>query len=117
MAQPEIEADAKKAIKAEILAIWPDAWHLMVVPNGFGQGGVPDHLAGVPVVITQEMVGQTYGMLVGVEAKRSGVKKARPLQYQQLAAITKASGFAAICSGTEGVPELSEKLRKRFCLT
>jgi hypothetical protein len=28
----------------------------------------------------------------------------------------KAAGFAAVCSGPEGVPELSEKLRKRFCV-
>ena len=112
-----LEAEAKKAIKAEILAIWPDAWHLMVVPTGFGQGGVPDHLTCAPVVITQEMVGQTFGMFIGIEAKRSGIKKASPLQYTQIAKIVKAGGFAAICSGAEGVPELSAKLRKRFCLT
>jgi hypothetical protein len=117
MPKAELEADAKKAIKAEIFEIWPDAWHLMVVPNGFGQGGIPDHLACAPVVITQEMVGQTCGMFISVEAKRDGVWKASPLQYGQLAAITKAGGFAAICSGTKGVPELSAKLRKRFCVT
>lgn len=110
----ELEKVVKLKIKKMILDLWPDAWHLMVVPTGFGQGGVPDHLACVPVEITPAMVGSTYGMLVGVEAK---TKRGKPtaLQLNQLAKITQAGGFAALTYGSEQVPELEQALRAKFC--
>lgn len=111
----ELEKVVKAAIKSKILELWPDAWHLMVVPTGFGQGGVPDHIACVPVTVTPEMVGKTYGMFISDEAKtESGVVS--KLQRVQIANIVKASGFVAVTKGVRQVPELEEKLRKRFCL-
>jgi hypothetical protein len=113
VAQPE--AKVKAAIKAAIFKIWPQAWHLMVVPTGFGVGGVPDHLACVPVTITQEMVGKQYGMFIGVEAKTI-TGKLRGLQRIQIAKIVAADGFCTVTYGVDGVEDLETQLRKRFHL-
>ena len=69
-AKPELEKATKSEIKALLTKLWPDVWQIMVVPGGFGTGGIPDHLACAPVVITPEMVGKTYGMFVSIEAKK-----------------------------------------------
>jgi ribosomal protein S19 len=49
------------------------AWHYMPVQTGMGVGGIHDHIACLPVVVTQEMVGKTIGCFVSVEAKEQGV--------------------------------------------
>ena len=111
----QLEKDVKKKIKALILKLWPNAWHLMVVPGGFGTGGVPDHLAGVPIIITPEMVGKTYAMLVAVEAKAEG-RPLRGLQRITIAKIIKIGGFAAVVKGVGEVAQLEKNLRRVFCL-
>jgi hypothetical protein len=49
------------------------AWHYMPVQSGLGVGGIPDHIACVPVTITPQMVGRTVGLFFAIEAKEAGV--------------------------------------------
>lgn len=41
------------------------------VSNGFGVHGIPDRVGCVPITITPEMVGKTFGLFVAVECKGS----------------------------------------------
>ena len=113
MSKPELEKATKQGIKKLIHRIWPTAWQIMVVPTGFGVKGIPDHLACAPVVITQAMVGKTFGMFVGIEAKAPG-KSPSPTQGIQLAKITCAGGFATFTAGTAQLDGLEQALRKRY---
>lgn len=110
----ELETKVKAAITKMVKRVWPTAWAFMPVQTGFGKTGVPDHLFCVPVTVTLDMVGKTYGMFVGVEAKRTG-KKPTPNQKRELLAILAAKGFATATAGLEEVPELEIKLKERFC--
>jgi phosphoribosylformylglycinamidine (FGAM) synthase-like amidotransferase family enzyme len=113
MAQPEDKV--KKAIKKVIDELFPDNFHLMVVPGGFGARGIPDHIACVPVTITQDMVGKQYGMFISAEAKTL-TGKPKGIQLVRLAEIVKAGGVGALVYGEEGAAEFDKQLRKRFCL-
>ena len=111
----ELEAKVKDRIKKAIRSLWPSAWIFMPVQFGMGKNGVPDVLAIVPVEITLDMVGITYGMAVTVEAKRSK-KKPTKLQYGQLAEIVRADGFAHYTAGVEEVATLERNLKTWFKL-
>ncbi len=113
MSQPEDKT--KKAIVKVIDDLFPNNFQLMVVPGGFGKNGIPDHLACVPVTITQDMVGKSYGMFVAAEAKTL-LGTTKGLQLVRIAEIIKADGFAALVYGVEGAPRFETNLRKRFCL-
>lgn len=113
--KPVLEKKVKEAINKLVKKIWPRHWRFMPVQTGLGKSGVPDHIFCVPVVITQEMVGKTYGMFIGEEAKRFG-KRPTPSQYDNLAEICGAGGFGHFTAGLEEVPALEAKLRKRFCM-
>ena len=91
-----LEKDVKAAIKADLDA--RDAWHYMPVQTGYGQAGVPDHIACVPVFIAEEHLGMTLGLFVAIEAKRKG-NKATPQQREQLQGIAAAGGQALIITG------------------
>lgn len=109
------EEKTKTAIKKAINELWPVNFQLMVVPGGFGKNGIPDHLACVPVTITPEMVGKTYGMFIAVEAKtETGTFKG--IQQVRVAEIIKASGFAQVVYGRDAVVELKQQLEARFRL-
>ncbi len=110
MSQPEDKT--KKAISKLLNKLWPDCFQLMVVPGGFGKNGIPDHLACVPVKVTQSMVGKTYGMFIGVEAKTEK-GKTKGIQHVRIAEIIKSGGFGAIQYGPD-VAELESKLIKNF---
>jgi len=111
----ELEAKVKMAINDLCDELWPGHWSFMPVQTGFGKTGVPDHLKCVPVTITPEMVGKTYGMFLGIEAKRSK-KKPNPNQYRELMGITAAGGFAQYTAGLEGVEGLYLQLLNKFGL-
>lgn len=92
--EKEVKADIKRTLK-EL-----GAWQYMPVPNGFGMKGVPDHIACVPLKITSDMVGNTIGVFVGVEAKRLG-KDSNAHQTLQLDKIREAKGIAFVVNGAE----------------
>jgi hypothetical protein len=85
------------------------------VSNGFGVHGIPDRVGCVPVTITKDMVGKTYGLFVGIESKGSHRKAEKdkgvsPQQRMRLNEILNAFGFAAVVYGPEDIAQLSEKL-------
>lgn len=73
------------------------AWFYMPMQNGMGVQGIPDFIACVPMVITQDMVGATIGVFYGVETKAPGrITNTSPLQKIQLQGIAAAHGYAAV---------------------
>lgn len=87
------EKKVKDKIKSWYKKNIPDAWVYMPVPMGFGQHGIPDFIICSPKVITQDMVGKTVGIFVGIEAKAIKGKLSKH-QVLQLAAIKEASGIS-----------------------
>ena len=95
-------AKLEKEVKADIKKMLEElgAWQYMPVPNGYGMKGVPDHIACVPLKIRQDMVGQTIGAFVGIEAKQL---KKDPSAHQdlQLRNIREAKGMSFVIRGAE----------------
>ena len=89
------EAAFKKKLKKELS---PNTWSFAPVQSGMGAHGIPDILACVPTLITQEDVGKTMGRFVAIEAKISP-NKTTPLQDYQLEGIAAASGKAMVITG------------------
>ena len=75
------------------------------------KSGVPDILACVPTVITEDMVGKTFGIFVGAEIKNPNGKGITPsLQKRNIKQIKQAGGISAsdiIC--LEDLERLLEK--------
>ena len=109
----QLEDKTKQAIVKAIKAKYPDCWSFMPVQSGMGMKGVPDHLFCLPVKITPDMVGKTYGMFVGVEAKTL-TGKPSPMQVIQIARLIKAGAFAHFTYGVKGVDELMQKIQEVF---
>ncbi len=98
------EGRVKDKIKKFMKALFPSAWSFMPVQTGYGQNGVPDHLYCVPVTITQDMVGDTIGMFVGIEAKTA---KGKMTAYQRVQRdlIIDASGFYVTIYGFDDIKD------------
>ena len=107
------ENDVKAIVKR-----WFDkltAWSYAPIQTGLGAHGIPDRVGCVPVVITQEMVGRTFGLFVAVEAKRPGRRGemnagATGLQVMQLRDIIAAAGLAALVDCVEDMERLSRQI-------
>jgi hypothetical protein len=94
----KLEKEVKEDIKEMLEEL--GAWQYMPVPNGYGMKGVPDHIACVPLKIREDMVGQTMGVFVGIEAKQ--LKKDPSVHQElQLSRIRKAKGMAFVIRGTK----------------
>ena len=98
--EPALEAKVKKEIRKLLDSL--NAWHFMPMQN-MGRSGIPDHIACVPLVITDAMVGKTLGVCVGIEAKRLN-KEPTPRQATELEGITTAKGFAVVIDGMPKEP-------------
>lgn len=104
------ENDVKKLVKAWYDA--RDAWSYAPIQRGMGEHGIPDRIGCVPIVVTQEMVGETIGLFVAVEAKKPGRRGERtgglePLQLIQLRGILDAKGIGALVDGTHDLDWLT----------
>lgn len=84
------------------------SWYFRPYQAGYGKSGVPDIVACVPTIITQEMVGMRVGLFCSVEVKREG-KEPTVLQTARLAEITDSGGFACWGTSARVIPQL-EKL-------
>ena len=104
--KPVLEKVVKVHTKRRLLKLYPDAWVYMPVQTGYGQHGIPDFIACVPVEITQEMVGKKVGVFVGLETKREGGKLSA-FQELQLDAIKKAAGIGLVVTGIKEMFETS----------
>lgn len=104
------ENDVKKLVKK----VFDDAgaWSYAPIQTGMGAHGIPDRVGCVPVTVTPEMVGQTFGLFVAVEAKRPGRRGeknagATGQQVAQLQGILDAHGVAALVDSKEDTEWLS----------
>jgi len=86
------EGKVKAKVKKWLYATFPDVFTFMPVSNGMGTHGIPDHIACVPVEVTQDMVGPTLGVFVGIEAK-TVIGKLSKHQERRLADITDPGGI------------------------
>ena len=94
------EGKVKAKIKSWLSRTFPSVFQFMPVSNGMGKHGIPDHIACVPIVITQYMVGQTIGVFVGIEAKTAkGVVSKH--QARCMAEIVAAGGIVEVVYGTD----------------
>lgn len=101
-----IERDVKDTIKELFDGL--RAWWFMYVPVGYGKSGVPDFIACVPVEITEDMVGKTFGMFVAPEAK-FGTDKPSEMQAVQMRKIREAGGISFIVN-EENVTSLRKNI-------
>ena len=111
----ETENDVKALVKKTLDS--HKAWSYAPIQTGMGAHGIPDRIACVPVKITPEMVGQTVGLFVGVEAKRPGRRGeknagATGQQINQLREIIDAGGVALLVDGQEDVDFLNDMFKK-----
>ena len=109
----ETENDVKGLVKQE-LDSWR-AWSYAPIQTGMGAHGIPDRIACVPVMVTQEIVGRPIGLFVAIEAKRPGRRGERNAgatgqQVDQLDSIINASGAAMLCDGRDDIVQLNALL-------
>ncbi len=114
--EDKLEKVVKADIKSALYELWPDHWHLMVVPSGWGGVGTFDHIVAAPVEITPEMVGKTYAMFIGIEAKKDAAKLSDWKKIQRLTAskIISLGGFAMCVFGRKDIPEMIERLKRYY---
>lgn len=108
---PELEKRVKDDIKELLKEL--DAWQYMPVQTGYGARGIPDHIACIPLKITEDHVGQTLGIFVGIEAKQLG-KTPTAIQMNQLTKIFEAGGGAFVIDGTSKEAGSYERVRNKL---
>ena len=101
-------------VKTLVKKVFDDAsaWSYAPIQTGMGVHGIPDRIACVPVVVTQEMVGRTVGLFVAVESKRPGRRGeknagATGQQLDQMHEIIEAGGVALLADGQDDADFLS----------
>lgn len=100
------EGRVKNAIKKELKQTHPHAFSFIPVSNGMGRHGIPDFICCVPITITPELVGESLGIFLGIEAKtRDG--KLSEKQSLCLKEIAAARGSAMIVWGSDDVAQIS----------
>ena len=98
------EGKVKDGIKKAFKAL--GCWYYCPVQNGMGVVGIPDFIACAPVKITPEMVGKTFGLFMGVEAKAPGKEKnTTPNQVRRLTEISEAKGLAIVTSNADDIKQ------------
>lgn len=107
MAKQTPEGRVKDAIKKRIQDVHPDSFYFLPVSNGMGRHGIPDFICCIPTEITQDMVGTSVGVFVGIEAK-TYTGKVSPLQDQCLAEIADADGAALVVWGSDDLIKIND---------
>jgi hypothetical protein len=110
-----LEKSTKDAVKAMLVSVSPVVYQIMPASGYGGQKGIPDHIACLPVEITPDMVGQTYGMFVAIESKKPK-GELHGLQPLNIAKIIAASGFAQVAQSKDDVQRVEACIRERFKL-
>ena len=105
------EGRVKENIKKWMSKVFPTAFGYMPVPTGYGEKGIPDHVYCVPVTITEDMVGETVGLLVGIEAKTVH-GKVTPVQAIKALEIRDASGVIKTVYGSDQIESQLAPLKK-----
>ena len=100
------ESDVKKVVK-DVLTSW-GAYYFMPVQTGMGQRTL-DFIVCVPVRVTPEMVGRTFGAFVGIETKREGISTPTPKQAHTIQSMRCAGGSTALIHSTHDL-EVEEQI-------
>lgn len=95
------EGKVKTKFKTWVKKHLPEAWYFLPVSRGYGTHGIPDFVMCIPKKITQDMVGKTIGVFVGVETKAPG-GKASAHQDARAIEILQAWGRWYLVRGTGG---------------
>lgn len=105
----KVERDVKDRMKEifDKMKIW---W-FMYIPVGYGKSGIPDFICCVPVKITPDMVGKTYGFFFAPEAKFDS-NEPSDLQGVQMHQIKQAKGATCIINkdNVEKLPQIIKEL-------
>lgn len=91
------------------------SWSYAPVQNGMGEGGIPDRVGCVPITITENMVGKTFGLFVAIEAKKPGRRGeenagATGLQVERLRSILAAGGIAGLVDCEDDIRQVFEHI-------
>lgn len=113
----------EKTIDEYLMDVWRKmgGWVMKVHGNEFTGSGIPDLVGCVPIIITEDMVGDTIGAFVAIEDKRDEDHEPSPIQVHTIEEIKKAKGYAVVAhSKAEGREALEEarlvsKGRGRVC--
>jgi len=104
------EGKVKDKIKTYLAKCFPKAWSYMPVQTGYGAHGIPDHIYCLPIVVTEDMVGETVGVFLAIEAKtRQG--KMSAYQSVQRDNIVKAEGIYLTIYGSEDIEDKLKRLK------
>lgn len=105
--QPEtrLQRRIQKALKKR----HPNSWWFKVWGGPFQSAGIPDLVGCVPITITPDMVGKTFGLFCAEEVKLP-IKSSKPSELQLLTIedITYAGGCSGIVRSTLEAVELIE---------
>lgn len=104
------EGRVKKNIKKWMKRVFPKAFGFMPRQSGYGSNGIPDHIYCVPVKITRQMIGQTVGLFVSIEAK-TAIGEQTPLQGDAQIDIEAAHGLYLMPMGSDDIEEKLGGLR------
>jgi len=107
-----LEGETKKAVKKMLGGLSDDVYQIMPFA-GYGTKGIPDHIASVPVTITQDMVGETFGMFVGIESKKPH-GELHGLQTLNIASIVASGAIGQVANSKEDVARVEHIIKKRF---
>ena len=102
-----VKDKVKKVLKREAV------WFYMPVQNGMGVVGIPDIVGCIPMRITEDMVGKTVGVFMGIETKAPGKEKNTTAnQKNNLEGIARCGGVALVTDNTERVEDMLLSLAK-----
>ena len=104
------EGRVKDKIKKFFAEWFAKAFIYMPVMSKFGKRGAPDFIVCLPIVVTQDMVGEEIGLFVGVEAKTT-TGKMSPMQREVKKNILAAEGLYFTVYGLKEVEPKLNPLR------
>jgi hypothetical protein len=104
------EGRVKERIKKWFKTWFAKAFIYMPVMTRFGKRGAPDFIVCLPIVVTQDMVGEEIGLFVGIEAKTEKGRMSDS-QREKKKDILKAEGVYFTVYGLKDVEPKLDQLR------
>lgn len=103
--------EGKVKEKVKQLLVRNNCYYFFPMQNGLGRTGIPDIIGCIPTVITEDMVGKTMGLFIGVETKAPGrLANVTPNQERELKAIADKGGIAVLADDVRIVEEALQKI-------
>jgi hypothetical protein len=101
----------EKSLDAYVQRLWRKmgGWVFKVHGNQFTGSGIPDLVGCIPLKITEDMVGDTIGVFVAIEDKRSEKENASAIQLETIEKIKESFGYSKVVhTREEGKEALAE---------